>query len=543
MITSYEERRRDLMLHTAESYWKKPLLDSGLWDHGDIRNNFYAASYLIAAASDSALEVSFDREEAIDKASGVLLLVMSLQDRNPTSPSFGHWPLGLHPDPQLVTPNPLPVELMGTLMVYFFERFEEVLPVALKEIFVHVAEAMYRSSYYKAPMQLFNHHEAKYTATKLIFGYRFGDEALLESGVRCLRETLARVQEKGMPEYGALPWFWHWIQAFICAYECIPIDAIRADLAALLDELWQIRAISYLKGAWAGGRMRSLSHDLPRDRNVGFDYVQFGDFPLPVEIPRMEFAGLLFYEVNDSTRHLALNQKASTETKTRIVSADPSHLNLNAYLYRSGNFATGGVWERVNEFDNEQHRWEVTFPLTEEGNVNRIYFFRPGAGYSEGDPRHESEGCEVLFHRNAILALYPNRVESGELIGVLPKGQWIYRDDRIYGFTYGVYVAVFLRLPYTVREEPDHITVVSQGSENGVVVEVIGSLEAAYAEIGSLKVFESIMDNRSPVWHLSDTLSVEYVMIDKDQLRLSVITSSLPDRSINGQQVRFESNN
>ena len=95
-----------------------------------------------------------------------------------------------------------------------------------------------------------NHHEAKYTATKLIFGHRFNDKELLEDGKQSLRDTLTLLRREGMAEYGRLPWFWHWTQAFTCALELMEEPELKRELHELLDELWSLRTSYYLKGAW-----------------------------------------------------------------------------------------------------------------------------------------------------------------------------------------------------------------------------------------------------------------------------------------------------
>ncbi|MNJ51134.1 hypothetical protein D3C77_464310 [compost metagenome] len=84
--------------------------------------------------------------------------------------------------------------------------------------------------------------EAKYTAAKLIFGQQFSDHELLEEGRHCLRRTLQVLRKEGMAEYGSLPWFWHWVQAFTCAWELIEDESIKGEIAEMLDHLWSLRA-------------------------------------------------------------------------------------------------------------------------------------------------------------------------------------------------------------------------------------------------------------------------------------------------------------
>lgn len=140
-------------------------------------------------------------------------------------------------------------------------------------------------------MVTFGHHEAKYTAAKLIFGTLFADEILLEDGKQSLKDTLAYIRTKGMPEYGSLPWFWHWVQAFTCALELVPPEdtELTTSLKEMLDHLWNVRAEFYLRGAWVGAHSRGWPHDVPGDANVLHDYVQFGDFQLPERMPRTEY--------------------------------------------------------------------------------------------------------------------------------------------------------------------------------------------------------------------------------------------------------------
>ena len=70
--------------------------------HDDIRNNFYYASYLMAAANDPDMieELALNQDEAQAKACEVLTRILLLQDQDPTSETFGHWPLGLGSLPQ-----------------------------------------------------------------------------------------------------------------------------------------------------------------------------------------------------------------------------------------------------------------------------------------------------------------------------------------------------------------------------------------------------------------------------------------------------------
>ena len=241
------------------------LLSSGLLFHHDIRDNFYYASYLFAASQEEAIPFDGDRVQAKLKAEGILLHVLELQDQNEESVTYGHWPLHLRPTPQEAPKNTLPVELMGSLMVYFYQRYSDNLSESLRNLFALALLHIYRSNFYRKPSEHYNHHEAKYTAAKLILGQLYEDMALLEDGCQSLRSTLNRVTSIGMSEYGGLPWFWHWVQAFTCAWELMKDGEIKAELARLLDYLWEVRSTYYLGGAWVGPHSRIWPHDMPKD--------------------------------------------------------------------------------------------------------------------------------------------------------------------------------------------------------------------------------------------------------------------------------------
>ncbi len=514
-MTTWQERQRKVLLQTANQAWGQPLLTSGFWTHGDIRNNYYLASYLIAAVADSEYELPFNRDQAMAKASDVMTRVLLLQDKDPLSATYGHWPLGLGENPVDAQKNTLPAEIMGCLLAYCYKRYRSIMPDSLCDVVEQSLEVLYRGTYYRKLQRTFGHHEAKYTASKLIFGQRFGDQQLLEIGFLDLERTLDRVREFGMPEYGALPWFWHWIQAYTSAYECLPSGEVRSRVAELLDELWNYRAVYYLSGAWSGGRMRSLSHDLPRDGNVAFDYVQFGDFELPDRLPRVEYAGLLFHQAPDEAMATALHRHEPRETKRIITSAlGQDTPGLHSYLYAEKSYAAGGIWERVNEFDNEQHRWEITFPLFTDGSVNHLYVLPPGKGYTEGDPRHASECGEVLFHKGTIIALYPTKnVESQELVGVLPLGEWVQEQGSIYGRVHDVYISLFTQGTLQLTEETDRLTILCEGISNGIVVDAISDEEAGKRSITSLADFVHVMELRKPEWKVANLANAERLPI------------------------------
>lgn len=116
--SAIRERRNQVILHAARAALKLPLLPSGLWFHGDWRDNFYYALHLyIAAASGGEIGSGAlaDKPAAKAFAERMLLRLLRLQQRDPGKELYGHWPLGLGNDPEQARPHPLPAELVGNL--------------------------------------------------------------------------------------------------------------------------------------------------------------------------------------------------------------------------------------------------------------------------------------------------------------------------------------------------------------------------------------------------------------------------------------------
>ncbi|MDO3408725.1 hypothetical protein QWJ34_02990 [Saccharibacillus sp. CPCC 101409] len=543
-MLTVEKRSRQIVGKMAAQAAARELLPSGLWFHDDIRNNFYYASYLHAAASDPEIRVRFDRDEAKTAAAAVLGRVLELQDRREGSGTYGHWPLGLGEDPRAAEPHPLPVELMGSLMLYFFERCGESLPQELQAAFEAALKAVYDSRFYDRPLKEYGHHEAKYTAAKLLFGAFYGDGELLEDGRRSLKALLERLNARGMHEYGSQPWFWHWVQAFTCARLLLDDAEVTEDLNAILDFLWRERSLHYLGGAWAGPHARALASDSPKDRNVAFDYLQFGDFRLPKELVRAEYAGFLYYEAPEEARIAAMDRFVPAEVKKTILKPDGNGggRTLHSYAYLTDSYAAGGMWERSEEFDNEQHRWDVTLPLTPElgDSVSQAYFFHPGQGYAAGDPRHESRYAEILPDRGVVLALYPvPENEDSSIVGVLPKGEWIREERALFGLAGGVYLAVYLRHPYEAEEAEDRLNVRSAGELGGVVIEAAGPEEAESLDADDLESFAELMRGRAPVF-AADGRGVGYRSLQSRRLELTLSEEGAAEAKIDGQAPDFK---
>ncbi|GIO94883.1 MULTISPECIES: hypothetical protein [Paenibacillus] len=549
-MNDYHGRMNRIVWNVAEQAWRLPLQSSGLWFHGDVRDNFYYASYLFAASLDLEHDPQFNRQEGKRLAEEVLGRVLRLQDRDAKSPMYGHWPLNLEPKPEAASPHVLPVELMGSLMVFFHHKFESGMNEGLAREFEAALEHIYRGGFFRKPLTVCNHHEAKYTAAKLIFGQRFGDKELLEDGKQSLRDTLTLLRREGMAEYGCLPWFWHWTQAFTCALELAEEPEVKQKLHELLDELWSLRASYYLKGAWVGAHSRGWPHDAPRDANVLHDYVQFGDFSLPEEMPRTEYAGFLFHEAPEAARHLALHRSEPAEVrKVLMKSVDGEMRKLHSYAYVTEDFAAGGLWERVREFDNEQLRWMFSLPVRLGGKANQLYFFHPGEGYdpSGSDPRHQSEWMEVLYHKNVVLALYPLpelAVAGGEeVVGVLPEGNWMYEAEALYGKVDEVYFAIHLSpgTAYDIREQSGYQQIVCRGDGIALAIEAVSVREAENRGIGQLAAFARQMSGQRPEFKTDGGLEVAYTgWTTEDRLFLKHRGSGSSARMINGAECTFE---
>ncbi|WP_054023332.1 hypothetical protein [Bacillus sp. FJAT-28004] len=537
---SFTANQKEIIQKIAIAAHRQPILSSGLWFHHDLRDNFYYASYLFAAAVDQSEPLPFERESAKQTAVTVLLEVLALQDQDAQSVTYGHWPLWLELVPKDSKPNTLPVELMGSLMAFFAGRyrtyFDEKLIQAFDAALIHI----YRSGFYHQK-NVFGHHDAKYTAAKLIFGQMFDDAELLEDGRNNLQLTLAHIRKHGMSEYSSMPWFWHWVQAFTCAWHEISDAAIKRELADMLDFLWNERAVFYLKGAWVGAHCRGQKHDIPLDSNVLHDYVQFGDFELPEQMPRTEYAGFLYYEAPETARRTALNRNEPTEVNKVITKlTDGGVSTLHSYAYITSDFASGGMWERFKEFDNEQHRWDISLPLGQQSGVNQLYFFHPAESNAVDDLRHQTEHTEVLYYKNTIMALYP--IPTGidnTIVGVLPCIEWQQEPGMLLGQTGHVYLALYLMQPYELDRRSDRHIVTSEGSENGVIVEAISYSDALKRGISSYAEFVEEAKRNMPTWSTDKKLSVRYVSQDKSVLELNVDRQGKSEKWINGLSIDF----
>lgn len=318
-------------------------------------------------------------------------------------------------------------------------------------------------------------------------------------------------------------------------------SSIQQELAELLDYLWGERAAFYLKGAWVGAHCRGQKHDIPLDSNVLHDYVQFGDFELPSEMPRTEYAGFLYYQAPESALQTALNRSEPVEVKKIITKVSESgKAILHSYAYITAEFAAGGVWERYEEFDNEQQRWDISLPLGTQGGVNQAYFFHPSETNAIKDARHQTGHTDVLFHKNTIAALYPLPNDaSPTILGVLPNAEWQQDAGMLLGQTGSVYWAVYLMQPYRLEQLSDRCLVTSEGRQNGVVIEAISRNDAQKRGISSYAAFQEEARRNAPDWAAESNLSVRYKTLNGSVLQLNADSNSNSGKSINGQAVNF----
>ena len=546
---SFEIRKLEVISMAAKQALALPIIKEHFWFLEDIRDNFYYAMHLYAAALEERFPLPGDREAAKRLAESVLVHSLKLQDQNPDSPMYGHWPLELYPEPRKAKPNTLPVELFASLLLHFYGKYKGTFSEELQTEINKALTTIYHCNLKNRVPELFNHHETKIFVIQLMYGQYFQDDTMKKNGYRRLKDVYRHLNEYGLREYGALPWFWHRIQSVTFAQEYIQDEPIKQLLTNLLDYFWRERAAFYLKGAWAGSHSRGLPHDIPKDENTLIDYIQFGDFPMPDAIARLEGAGFLSYRVPDSIRNLALNHDQPVEIKKRIrlfaEEEKKQQDSLHHYVYMTSAYAIGGMWERMEEYLNEQHRWDISLPVENNGTINQVYFFHPGEGYQEGDGRHQSPYCEVLFHKNTICALYDGIPKESHqyIVGYLPKGEWIKAEKDLYGKAGEVYFAVHLHNPIALFEKESEWIVKSFGNKNGVIIEVLNTDEAKRFNIEHLEDFKNHMAGLNVEFRLeeADDRAIQYETARGDKLLLKYESQKeKATKMVNGQEISLK---
>lgn len=553
------DRRREIAQLAATQALDLPLLPSGFWFHHDLRDNFYYAIHLFAYCADKEFKCNWSDdtcENAKQLALAMISRVLSLQVRDYNDPMYGHWPLNLGSNPSEAKPNPLTVELMGCLLILFYDKYQsELPPEASKDCYLAI-KRIYRSCNNCQPSKLMVHHTAKQASLKLLLGYLLKNHKLQRQGLQLAKRQFDHIGKYGFREYGSLPWYWHWIQAFTCVWEVVDNAAVHKLMSDMLDLLWRIRADYYLQGTWVGAHSRQSPHDGPQDQNTLLDYIQFGDFPLPKKIVRLEGSALLTYEVSENIVKVATNRMEPVEIKQKIQLERWDSIvkeEVHTYVYIDRAFAVGGIWERINEFDNEQQRWKITFPLTQknENSVNQAFFFHPGAKYIPGDDRHASPLGEVMYHKNTVMQMW--HVPVGDyfqtMIGCLPSGEWKFEKSGGYGQIGDTYVAFQLMNEIRVEEKKDRISVSSPivNNWNGVIMEVVSSREAMNQGIHDFESFIAAMMEKNPssfkkmgfIPEIVEKVIVSYHTFENDGMEFSLDNLGNVERYLNHKKYTF----
>ncbi|WP_238579281.1 hypothetical protein [Neobacillus niacini] len=547
-------RRKEIASLAANKALELPLLPSGYWFHKDLRDNFYYAIHLFAYCVDKEFDCDWNEEQSKNAKEIALTMihnVLSLQEKNPQNPMYGNWPLNLGNDPSKAKPNFLPVELMGCLLILFYNKYQHELPTDVKNDCYQALTHMYESNVYKQPLTYMYHHEAKHTSLKLLLGDFFHNKELVDQGHQLAKKQLNHIREFGFKEYGALPWFWHWVQSFTCVWDVLEDLEVRSTMSELLDYLWRLRADYYLKGTWAGPHSRQWPHDAPKDRNTLFDYIQFGDFPLPNDIVRLEGSALFTYEVSEDIVKSVTNRTQPNEIKRKIKFSNADGIvteKAHTYVFITPEYAVGGIWERINEYDNEQQRWDITLPLTQSESVNQAFFFQPGEKYVPGDDRHSSSFGEVMYHKDTVIQVWniPSDEEAHPFInGCLPKGEWKFTENKGYGKVGDTFITFQLMNEFNWEEKNDRISIISPISSNwnGVIMEIVSAKDALVWGIHDLETYITAMEVKNKSCFTSEgsvnKTTVSYITWRNDVIQFSLDNKGNKDRVLNGHSISF----
>ncbi|MFP5105300.1 hypothetical protein ACSU6B_00805 [Neobacillus sp. C211] len=558
------DRRKEVGELAANKALEIPILPSGYWFHHDLRDNFYYAIHLFAYCVDKELANNWSeekREHAKKIALDMIRKVLSLQMKDFHDPMYGHWPLNLGNHPCEAKPNPLTVELLGCLLTLFYTKYQHELPSEVSNECYLAIQHMYKSSVYCHPLKYNVHHGAKHASLKLLLGHFFNDNELMKQGLHFAKQQFNHIQQFGFKEYGPLPWFWHWIQAFTCVWEVVENSKVRNVMNEMLDHLWRLRAENYLKGTWVGPHSRQSAHDVPKDHNTLLDYIQFGDFPFPSQIVRLEGSVLFTYEVSDKIVQHAISRTEPVEIKRKIQAANVDGFvteEMHTYVFIDPAYAVGGIWERINEYDNEQQLWDITLPLSQtnaENSVNQAFFFHPGEKYVPGDDRHASPFGEVLYHKGTVIQMWHIPKEEkdvySELIGCLPVGEWYFEKTCGYGRVESTYLTFQLINEYNIEKKADRISISSPfiSNWNGVIIEAVSCKEAEMKGIQDLESFiaavkerkhsHSFFTNQSLSNGTIEKILVSYTTCQNDQLTFSLDNQSRCERVINHHVLSF----
>ncbi|MOA24217.1 hypothetical protein D3C78_1448900 [compost metagenome] len=139
-----------------------------------------------------------------------------------------------------------------------------------------------------------------------------------------------------------------------------------------------------------------------------------------------------------------------------------------------------------------------------------------------------------------MIALYPIPEGSPEqIIGVLPKAEWLQEPKLLLGQTGSVYWAIHLLQDFQLDCLRDRYSVTSSGLQNGVVIEVLDAESAGKLELGSFEAFAAAARRTRPEWGIGTGLSVRYMSIQLAEHVLSLDNGEITERTVNGIEIDF----
>jgi hypothetical protein len=205
-LSEFLDRRAEVLQLAFDKTVQFPLQESGFWFYGDLRDNVYLALHGMVHLYECD-PIRFMENEQFQLCERVLCNALRLQDTDPSSETYGHWPMRLAENidnPLNAPPNRLTVELMGCLLIYYTQKYPLILSEKLKNKLQDAIQHIYLSKLYIQPISQWGHHEAKHTALKLLLGFVNEDPVLLKDGHEGLNHVLAFLRLHGFREYGLL---------------------------------------------------------------------------------------------------------------------------------------------------------------------------------------------------------------------------------------------------------------------------------------------------------------------------------------------------
>jgi len=91
--------------------------------------------------------------------------------------------------------------------------------------------------------------------------------------------------------------------------------------------------------------------------------------------------------------------------------------------------------------------------------------------------------------------------------------------------------------PYQMEELTDRHIITSEGTPNGVVIEVMSCQEAEQRDLRNLQEFAALVRLKPPFFNRTDALKVDYINLNQESLQLSVHKPGHSEALINGHTV------